>query len=82
MAQDFGKQGLRVNSIAPGPIQTPAIAELSKDAVWLAKQKERLLLDGFGRPEDIAFAALYLASDESVFVTGATLIVDGGATSR
>lgn len=82
MAQDFGKQGLRVNSIAPGPIQTPAIAELCKDAAWLARQKERLLLDRFGRPEDIAFAALYLASDESAFVTGSTLMVDGGATSR
>lgn len=82
MATDFGKQGIRVNCIAPGPIQTPAIAELSKDPAWLARQKARLLLDALGRPEDIAYAALYLASDESRFVTGVTLMVDGGATSH
>ncbi len=82
MATDFGKQGIRVNCIAPGPIQTPAIAELAKDPAWLARQKARLLLDDLGKPEDIAYAALYLASDESAFVTGLTLVVDGGATSH
>lgn len=82
MATDFGKQGIRVNCIAPGPIVTPAIAELSKDRVWMERQRGRLLLNDLGRPEDIAYAALYLASDESAFVTGVTLMVDGGATSH
>ena len=82
MAQDFGKQGIRVNCIAPGPIDTPAIASLKTDPEWLSRQLGRLLLDRLGRPEDIAQAALYLASDEAGFVTGATLMVDGGATAR
>ena len=82
MATDFGKQGIRVNCIAPGPIATPAIAELRKDAKWLERQMNRLLLSDLGRPEDIAYAVLYLASDESSFVTGSTMVVDGGATSH
>ncbi len=82
MATDFGKQGIRVNCIAPGPIDTPAIAELKKNPDWLAFQMNRLLLDHLGRPEDVAHAALFLASDESSFVTGSTLLVDGGATAH
>lgn len=81
MAKDFGKQGIRVNCIAPGPIDTPAIAVLKKDPAWMAFQMNRLLLDRLGKPEDVAHAALYLASDEASFVTGSTLVVDGGATS-
>lgn len=81
MAKDFGKQGIRVNCIAPGPIDTPAIAGLKKDPAWLELQMNRLLLDHLGKPEDVAHAALYLASDEASFVTGTTLVVDGGATS-
>ena len=82
MASDFGKQGLRVNCIAPGPVATAAIAELRKDPAWTERQMRRLLLNDFGRPEDIAYAALYLGSDESAFTTGATLVVDGGATAH
>lgn len=82
MAQDFGKQGVRVNCISPGPIDTPATAELQKDPEWLQHQLGRLLLGRIGRPEDVASAVLFLASDESAFVTGHNLIVDGGATSR
>jgi NAD(P)-dependent dehydrogenase (short-subunit alcohol dehydrogenase family) len=82
MAIDFGKQNIRVNCIAPGPIDTPAIAELKKDPRWLEFQLARLLLDRLGRPEDVANAALFLASDESAFVTGSVLLVDGGATAN
>ena len=82
MATDFGKQGIRVNCIAPGPIDTPAIAQLKNDPKWLEFQMNRLLLDRLGRAEDVAYAALYLACDESSYVTGSTLVVDGGATSH
>ena len=82
MATDFGKKGIRVNCIAPGPIDTPAIAQLKRDPAWLERQVNRLLLNALGRPEDIAYAALYLASDEAAFVTGLTLLVDGGATAH
>lgn len=82
MATDFGKQGIRVNCIAPGPIATPAIAELSKDPQWLGRQLNRLLLGALGKPDDIAYAVLYLACDESAFTTGLTMLVDGGATSH
>lgn len=82
MAQDFGKQGVRVNCISPGPINTPATALLQKDPSWMEFQVSRLLVGRLGRPEDIAYAVLYLASDESTFVTGSNLVVDGGATSR
>jgi NAD(P)-dependent dehydrogenase (short-subunit alcohol dehydrogenase family) len=82
MAQDFGKQGVRVNCISPGPIDTPATAQLQRDPNWLDFQINRLLVGRLGRPEDVAYAVLYLASDESSFVTGTNLVVDGGATSR
>jgi NAD(P)-dependent dehydrogenase (short-subunit alcohol dehydrogenase family) len=82
MAQDFGKQGVRVNCISPGPIDTPATAMLQRDPSWLEFQVGRLLVDRLGKPEDVAYAVLYLASDESAFVTGTNLVIDGGATSR
>jgi glucose 1-dehydrogenase len=80
MAQDLAGQRIRVNSIAPGAIRTPI-----NRAAWETKaaMNDLLKLIPYGRigePEDIAHAAVWLASDESDYVTGTTLFVDGGMT--
>ena len=81
LAIDYGKRGIRANCIAPGTIATAANAERHNDPTWTSYILEHSLLDRIGQPEDIAYAVLYLASDESAFVTGSTLVVDGGVTS-
>lgn len=77
LAAAYGSQGVRVNAIAPGLIDTPMVADFSADAdtqAGLAAQPGGRL----GRPEDIANAALFLVSDEADFIHAATLSVDGG----
>jgi NAD(P)-dependent dehydrogenase (short-subunit alcohol dehydrogenase family) len=81
LAIDFGKQGIRANCVAPGSIATAANAERRKDGRWAEYILEHTLLARTGEPEDIANAVLFLASDESSYITGITLVVDGGATS-
>jgi NAD(P)-dependent dehydrogenase (short-subunit alcohol dehydrogenase family) len=81
LAIDFGKQGIRANCIAPGSIATAANADRWNDPTWSDFILEHSLLTRVGQPEDIAYAVIYLASDESAYVTGSTLVVDGGATS-
>ena len=82
MAIDHGAQNIRVNAICPGDTDTTM---LRNEAAQLGEQEGRFLADSakrplgrLGRPEEIAQAALYLASDESSFVTGTTLVIDGG----
>jgi 3alpha(or 20beta)-hydroxysteroid dehydrogenase len=77
-ARELGEYGIRVNSLHPGGVETPmnsgpSFAALDKD-VWFG----RMPIPRIGRPEEIAAAALFLASDESSFVTGTQLLVDGG----
>jgi NAD(P)-dependent dehydrogenase (short-subunit alcohol dehydrogenase family) len=83
LAVQFGPRGIRANAIAPGPIETPLLTS------WLltnpeAKQRRlsRIPMGRFGRPDDIVQMALYLASDESTWVNGSVLVVDGGVTSN
>jgi NAD(P)-dependent dehydrogenase (short-subunit alcohol dehydrogenase family) len=79
-------ENIRCNSIHPGVIQTPMIEEViaatpdpvAARAEWTASEP----VGRFGKPEDIAYGALYLACDESAFVTGAELVIDGGFTAR
>jgi len=82
MALDHGEQNIRVNCICPGDTDTPM---LRAEAQQLAVPSDRFLAEAaqrplgrIGRPEDIAQAALYLASDAAAFVTGTALVVDGG----
>jgi len=80
-AADYGAYGIRVNAILPGIIQTPAVDELSQNpefAELLAKLRNRHLIGRFGEPQEIADAAVWLLSEQSTFVNGAALPVDGG----
>ena len=75
-AVEFGKQGIRVNAVAPGTIDTEMVARFPKEAqAWLLTQHP---VGRFGTSEDIAAAVLYLASDTAKFTTGTILAVDGG----
>jgi 3(or 17)beta-hydroxysteroid dehydrogenase len=73
---------IRVNSVHPGVIKTPMTAGMFEDKVMLKKQMERHIIGYLGEPLDIAYGVLYLASDESKFVTGAELVIDGGWTAH
>ena len=85
LAVDCAANRIRVNCIAPGPIQTPMIEQWFRDArdpVALRDLATRpVLLRRLGEPDEVARASLFLASEESAFVTGAVLVVDGGVTS-
>lgn len=81
LAIDCAADGIRVNCIDPGPIDTPMLAGwLTDDPVRLAAQLKPVLLGRLGRPEEIARGALFLACDDSSYMTGAQLVLDGGAT--
>ncbi len=75
----FARQGVRVNALCPGPVDTPLLRELfAKDPVAAARRLVHVPMGRFARAEEIAAAALFLASDESTYVTGSTFLVDGG----
>jgi NAD(P)-dependent dehydrogenase (short-subunit alcohol dehydrogenase family) len=76
MAMDHAKDKIRVNCICPGPTRTPMVDTSTPEK--LARYKTRVPLGRIGEPEDVAYAALYLASDEASMVTAAILPVDGG----
>lgn len=76
---DLSSQKIRVNSISPGYIATPIFGEVLKNEPnFLEEKKNNIPLKRIGTPEDIAHAALFLASDEASYITGADLVVDGG----
>ena len=84
IAVDSTPHGVRVNCLCPGPVDTPMIrrwfAEAEDPEALEATQVEPVLVGRFAEPKEIAAAALFLASDESSFMTGANLVVDGGVT--
>ncbi|HLJ61560.1 MAG TPA: SDR family oxidoreductase [bacterium] len=85
MAVDYAPHRIRVNALCPGTVYTPFVerylhASYADPAAALERLNERQLAGRLGRPEEIAAAALYLASDDAEFVTGSPLIIDGGMT--
>ena len=81
-AIQYAKEGIRCNSVHPGPIATEMIRHTLTDPTRLEQRMQRLPLGRVGTPEDIAYGVLYLASDESSFVTGSELVIDGGTTAE
>jgi NAD(P)-dependent dehydrogenase (short-subunit alcohol dehydrogenase family) len=77
----YARRGIRANSLCPGPVMTPLLAAFLSDE---AKRQRRLVhipMGRFGDPQEIANGALFLASDESSWMTGQSLIIDGGITA-
>ena len=81
-AIQYAKEGIRCNSVHPGPIDTEMIRDTLTDPARLEQRMQRLPMGRVGKPEDIGYGVLYLASDESSFVTGSELVIDGGITAQ
>ncbi len=81
-AIQYAKENIRCNSVHPGIIDTVMVQETLDDPDMLRERMARLPLGRIGTTEDVAYGVLYLASDESSFVTGAELVIDGGTTAQ
>ena len=75
----FAREGIRVNALCPGPVNTPLLQELfAKDPERAARRLVHIPMGRFAEPEEIAAAVAFLASDDSSFITASTFLVDGG----
>jgi NAD(P)-dependent dehydrogenase (short-subunit alcohol dehydrogenase family) len=81
VAVEFARKNIRVNALCPGPVQTPLLAELLADPARRQRRLVHVPMGRFAEAQDIAHAALFLASDESAYVNGAAFMVDGGITA-
>ena len=81
-AIQYARDGIRANSVHPGPIVTPMTERRRADPEQYRLTLSRIPLGRYGRPEEIALGVLYLASDEASFVTGSELVIDGGWTAQ
>ena len=81
-AVQYAKEGIRVNSVHPGSVDTPMTQGRRSDPEQTEERLSRIPLGRVAKPEEIAYGALFLASDESSFMTGSELIMDGGFTAQ
>ena len=82
LAVEFGRRGVRVNALCPGPVETPLLMRLFDETPGaLERRLVHLPLGRLARAKEIAYGALFLASDESSYVNGSTFLVDGGITA-
>ncbi len=81
-AIQYARDGIRVNSVHPGPVATPLNEARRADPNLYQLTVSRIPLGRYGQPDDVAYGVLYLASDESAFVTGSELVIDGGWTAK
>ena len=81
-AIQYAKEGIRVNSVHPGSIDTPMAGDRLNDPELQRQANERTPLGRTAHPDEVAYGVLFLASDESSFMTGSELVIDGGATAQ
>jgi len=81
-AIQYARENIRCNSVHPGPIETDMLLATRPDPDLLDTMMGRVPLDRFGKAKEIANGVLYLATDESSFVTGSELVIDGGRTAQ
>ncbi|MFN2452471.1 MAG: glucose 1-dehydrogenase [Candidatus Dormibacteria bacterium] len=81
IAVEYARRGIRANALCPGPIDTPLLAELMADPDRRARRMVHIPMGRLGQAEELARAALFLAGDDSSFMTGSALVVDGGITA-
>jgi NAD(P)-dependent dehydrogenase (short-subunit alcohol dehydrogenase family) len=81
IAVEHARNGIRANSLCPGPIATPMLEELMSDPARRQRRMVHIPMGRLGQAEELAKAALFLASDDSSYMTGASLVIDGGITA-
>src|SRR5829696_6240584 len=81
LAAELGTKGVRVNTIAPGVVETPLTAQIKEDPDWYGSYARKSILGRWAKPHEMAGMVVYLASDASSYVTGAFMLVDGGWTA-
>jgi NAD(P)-dependent dehydrogenase (short-subunit alcohol dehydrogenase family) len=78
LGAEWAKHGITVNAVAPGPVETEGVLEVWKTPAMIAQAAREVPLQRLGRPEEIAWAVIFIASDQANFMTGETLYVSGG----